>query len=376
MHIPCISNYINIGRIKQKIVRLYKTYIVRNSLQERNRKSKMATVSYPNQSGIKDTCGVNKLLNTSIYYYLCNMKLDFKSETLNLTDRNYESTAFMGGILAILQCIGGSILNFLVIWAIIRSPALRKEYVTPSILSITITDFILSLYHLPMKAFTIFTKASTSPGQCCFDGYMGLGLWSISATNLLGLAALRFIAVYFPRKTKSRVFQRSCKIVPVMCWIMSFGIIACFPGLSKRVYAIIIIIVGVLLLMLNVGTFHRVSKQSNALFNQIKDTSKEVGMKVLEREKRMGKMTALITLSFFLMYIPATVLFLIYPDAGFTHPTAVVVVDAVALFLVIIDPMVYIISHEKYREEIKLIFYGRSSAPTSDTTTDYSRTTK
>ena len=222
---------------------------------------------------------------------------------------------------------------------------------------------MLSSYHLPMKAFTIFTKSSTSPVRCELDGYMGLGLWIISATNLLGLAALRYIAVYFPTTTKTTSFQHSCKVVPVMCWLLSFGIIACFPTLSKQVYAILIIIVGILLLILNVGTFHRISKQSKELFNQIKDTSREVGMKMLEREKRMGRMTGLITMSFFLMYIPATLVFLSDPDAGFTLPTAVVVVDAVGLFLVIIDPMVYILSNEKYRNGIKLIFQWRNISP-------------
>ena len=155
-----------------------------------------------------------------------------------------------------------------------------------------------------MRAFIILTKANTSPSLCYFDGYMGLGLWSISTKNLVGLAALRFIAVYNPRATKKKAFQLSCRIVPLMCWLESFSTIAIFPDLSKRVYAILVLIIGIVLLCLNYGTFLRVSKQSQQLFKQIKDTSIEAGKKFLEKEKKMGKMTAIITLTFFLIYIP------------------------------------------------------------------------
>ena len=76
----------------------------------------------------------------------------------------------------------------------------------------------------------------------------------------------------------------------------------------------------------------------------------------------MGKMTAMITLTFFLIYIPITLVFLIDPDAGFTRPTAVLVTDSFTCCLAIIDPMVYILCHEKYRDGIKLIFKRGSPA--------------
>jgi len=289
------------------------------------------------------------------------MKLDFKNHFLehNSTDTNdtYSDTAaLIAGVLTIFQLLGGIILNLLVILAIIKSPYLRKEYVTPSILSITMTDFIFSAYILPMKAYIILSKANTSPPLCYFDGYMGLGLWSISAKNLVGLAALRCIAVYFPRTTKKKAFQLSCKIVPLMCWIESFSTIAIFPELSKRVYAILVLIIGILLLLLNYGAFHQISKRSRKMFDQIKYTCKEAGLKLLEKEKRMGKMAAIITLTFFLIYIPITLVFLIDPHAGFTRPTTVLVTDSFTCLLAIIDPIVYIICHEKYRDGIKLLF--------------------
>ena len=93
----------------------------------------------------------------------------------------------------------------------------------------------------------------------------------------------------------------------------------------------------------------------------------------------MGKIIAIITSTFFLLYIPICLVFWIYPDAGFTHPTAAVLVtDAITLFLVIVDPMVYIISHEKYRDGIQDLFKCRN--PGSDEVfveiSSYSRTTK
>ena len=80
--------------------------------------------------GIKDVFEMNDPINTSIYYYLCTMKLDLKSPFLahNSTDpgqRYSDTLAFMAGLLTVFQMFWGITLNFLVIMAIIRSPHQR-----------------------------------------------------------------------------------------------------------------------------------------------------------------------------------------------------------------------------------------------------------
>jgi hypothetical protein len=49
-------------------------------------------------------------------------------------------------------------------------------------------------------------------------------------------------------------------------------------------------------------------KQSKKMYNQMKHVSSAVATKSLEREKKVGKMMALVTRLFFLVYIPTIVL--------------------------------------------------------------------
>jgi hypothetical protein len=293
-------------------------------------------------------------INTSNFYYLCIMNLNPYYFSFPNQDTYSETAAFAYGLSAIIKSLVGFILNLLVILAIIRSSDLRKEYLTPSILSIAMADFILSAYVLPKMAFIVFARADTSPSVCVLDAYLGVGLWSMSAINLFGIAALRFIAVYFPTITKTKAFQLSCMIVPAMCWVVSLPIF--FMTMAINIFVQMIFVIGILILFLNVGIFLQISKQSRKIFEQIKDTSMETAMKILEKEKKMGKMTGIITLSFCMIYGPITVLYLINPDAPLNNPTAVLVTESITTFLVIIDPMVYIIWHEKYRDGIKDLF--------------------
>jgi hypothetical protein len=76
----------------------------------------------------------------------------------------------------------------------------------------------------------------------------------------------------------------------------------------------------------------------------------------LEKERKLGKMIALITLSFFGVYSPVMIILMIDENANTKLPVPFLVTQVIFCSLVIIDPMVYIVSHEKYREGIKLLF--------------------
>ena len=81
----------------------------------------------------------------------------FKDALGNGTDWVYDPAesiiAFLG---ATLQSIAGIVLNLLVVIALLRTPNLRKEYMTPFILSLAATDLIYSAFTLPIIAARYF----------------------------------------------------------------------------------------------------------------------------------------------------------------------------------------------------------------------------
>ena len=334
---------------------------------------------------------INVTLNTSHYFKMCWMKIDPKNTniTLNSTNPNfiYPATAsFIAGLTCAIQSIGGTILNLLVILAIFRSPDLRKEYLAPSIMSISMTDLLFSIYTLPMKAFTYFTGDNPLTNSCEFNGFACFGLGICSIFNLVGVAGLRCVAVYFPSKAKGSVFQRCCIMVPIITWVLT--VILLLPTLLGQygrfafecgIFSCELLNIGVdlnpvtpdprqfwigvmgisslLIFSLNFGTYYLVSKQSREILKQIKGANLDAGQfGFLEKERKLGKMIALITGSFFVVYSPFTIILMINENANTQLPIAFLVTQLIICFLVLIDPIVYIVSHEKYREGIKLLF--------------------
>ena len=79
----------------------------------------------------------------------------------NVTDTSFAYSdvhSYVGGTIFTLQSIAGTILNFLFIVALLRNRKLREEYLTWTILSISITDFIWSVFVLPVNAVHFFTR--------------------------------------------------------------------------------------------------------------------------------------------------------------------------------------------------------------------------
>ena len=71
----------------------------------------------------------------------------------NATDWVYSpAESIFAGLGATFQSITGFTLNLLVILALIRTPSIRKEYLTPFILSLAATDMIYSTFTLPIIA--------------------------------------------------------------------------------------------------------------------------------------------------------------------------------------------------------------------------------
>ena len=130
-----------------------------------------------------------------------------------------------------------------------------------------------------------------------------------------------------------------------------------FPG-PMTVYLTIFVISGIFLLSMNVVNYVQVFKQSKKIYIQMQRISTDEAEKFLRNEKKVGKMVALITTSFFLVYVPTTLLNLAVPNSTLAYPLLSITCFFCAILLVVIDPLVYIYSSEKYRMEIQLILHS------------------
>ena len=74
-------------------------------------------------------------------------------------DLDYVYSDFEANILGLIvafMSITGTILNAFVIFALLRNQEIRKEYITPSIISIAITDLLFCVLCLPVHSFSFF----------------------------------------------------------------------------------------------------------------------------------------------------------------------------------------------------------------------------
>ena len=142
--------------------------------------------------------------NTSKYFEKCWIQ---DGAALDLWDHgdtsfvysNLESIIF--GIVIAIISTAGTILNFTVIMALLRSSELRNEYITPTIVSIAINDFLQNIYALPAFSLHFFTGDMLVP-SCNFHNFVVYGIWICHAWNLVGVSLMRCFVIYFPEKMR------------------------------------------------------------------------------------------------------------------------------------------------------------------------------
>merc|ERR1712126_67098 len=122
------------------------------------------------------------------------MKVDYQNNFFPMNSTNpalvySEEATVLGGVISIILCVCGLILNSVVIFVIAKSPELQKEYLTPTIISISLTDWIFSIINLPIQANFFITRGQ--PVGCNFYNFFGYVLWFCSAFNLVVIAILR-----------------------------------------------------------------------------------------------------------------------------------------------------------------------------------------
>ena len=105
--------------------------------------------------------------NASYYYLLTNVSdssmsqcyLQIGKDLDNKTEYAYsEAVSLIGGLGAEIIGMIGFTLNLFVIIALTKTPGLRKEYLTPFMISLSLTDFLFSAIPLPMTAVRYFLR--------------------------------------------------------------------------------------------------------------------------------------------------------------------------------------------------------------------------
>ena len=98
-------------------------------------------------------------LEDNAYMDKCYLKVDMTSSLNDSTEYVYsEMESLLGGVGATIESIFGIILNLLVIVALVENPYIRKQYLSPAIVSLATTDLLYSLITLPMQAHNYFSR--------------------------------------------------------------------------------------------------------------------------------------------------------------------------------------------------------------------------
>ena len=328
--------------------------------------------------------------NSSEYFDTCWMKIDSRSTSSLLpsydTSFVYDETeSIVAGYVSALQSIFGTILNILVIYTTLRNNKLRNEYLTPSIISISLADLLFCMISLPIISLHFLLRDAPYLAGCSLHGFILYALWLCSAWNLFGVAILRYIAIYFPNKTDGKMFLRSCKLFPILAWV--FPILQLMPtligeygqfGLQCKIlscrfitvnrdgsrtnydphntYGALVITIGLLMIILNVATYLQVAKLSKFISTRMSAIDAEKAAKISQRERKIGTMFGIITITFIIMYFLMSIMRLLIPNASITHTTGSIVCYLIAGSIGVIDPVVYMIFQKKIRNEVTKLF--------------------
>ena len=160
-------------------------------------------------------------LNSSSYFDKCWYRADSSSSPIDTRFVYIEPVSIAAGFLYCTESAVGAILNFLVIIVLLKSKTLRKEYLSPSIINIALTDFLYSIFVLPVQCLRFYMRDQPLPSGCEFYSFFAYGLWLCSAWNLLGIAILRCARIYYPSKGKREIFYRASLAMSLISWVIS-----------------------------------------------------------------------------------------------------------------------------------------------------------
>ena len=322
-------------------------------------------------------------INSSKYFDKCWYRGDTDSSPVDPSFVYTELVATAAGFLYCVESAIGAILNFLVILVLIKSKKLRKEYLSPSIVNIAWTDFLYSIFILPFNSLRFYMRDQPLPFGCRGFSFFAYGLWLCSAWNLLGIAILRCVRLYFPSRNKRELFRLASISTSVTSWVISFAFLlptgmgrygqfgfgcqtfGCYiidineDGSQtdidpQTIYGVTVIFIGIGMVVFNIIIYLKLRKMARIIYEESKETDEnKARTKRLEKEKLIGNVMGRITAIFILIYVFMITLRISIPKSD---PNIALLCYLTAASIVVIDPLVHIISQQCYRSEILKLF--------------------
>ena len=113
-------------------------------------------------SRIGETVQSYKLpINNSEIHKYCWWTLSGQNVSINENDTSFaysDTEANAAGVIFGLESVAGTLLNFVLIVALLKNSEIRKEYMTKTIVSILVADFLFSIFFLPIMSLRFFKR--------------------------------------------------------------------------------------------------------------------------------------------------------------------------------------------------------------------------
>ncbi|XP_040576322.1 protein trapped in endoderm-1 [Lepeophtheirus salmonis] len=281
----------------------------------------------------------------------------------------------LAGISATLIGFLGFSLNLVIVLASLNYKKLRYDVTTPFILSLTTSDLLFSSLTLPILAIRFFSEDwIVGETLCRLFPLIFYGNSAVTLFSLLAVTIHRWVMIYFPDRS-SQIFSRArTKIMIIFCWVSPvlllcpslFGIwgshdLECHTrsctiqethGSSPKIFFLLLglLLPSFTLFIANTMIFVKVAMVRRRMAQYVSNPSKALK----KREQKLTKMMCTIFFCFALSYFPAAIIKVF--DGDETMPHLHIITYIVNWLTVIMNPVIYVISNDKYRLAIHFLF--------------------
>lgn len=290
------------------------------------------------------------------------------------------SDAMAAGIAATFYTIFGTFLNLVIILALLNHKSTRRHVTTPFIISLSLSDTLFSCIVLPIQATTYFAKDWIAGGSdgffCRVYPVLCYVNAAVSLFSIMAITINRWVMIFFPSASESIFTQVRSMFYISLCWILPvaltlpsyFGIwgkvgleeftksctiLTDDYGRSPKVVLLTIgvIIPTLLLIIANSMIYYKIIRIRKKI--QSSNVTPPKGLR--EREQKLAKMMLIIftffVLSFMPYYLAKTVI-----DPHLCNPSIHAACDVFLWSSVIANPIIYVVTQERYRDAIKLLY--------------------
>ena len=309
-----------------------------------------------------------------------------------------------GRTYAHVVCFSGLTLNFLIAAVLLKNSRLRKESLTPCIVSLTMANILCYIGGIGYK----LSKRVLSPKsqfRCHTYGAAVFISMLCSAINLFGIASLRCIKFNFSRRFEDETFKRASLLIAIGSWIGACAILMPtatgnwgqfgWECKSKRcrfinynnygtltmtepekMYYSLKIAIGIVNLLMNLGTYIKVKQDCKKTASDIEGFNLKAASYILKKEKRVTKMLVLDSLQYLVLFLPKAILHLKDPYSPTNEPLTHLIFFTLWYTSGFIEALVILLFQRKYRKEILVMLRSICSCSKNEPTAAESTNSK